>query len=151
MSSLKDKLQSDLKAAMLSGDKQRTSALNMLKGAILNQEIADGTRGTGLTDEQVIAVLTKESKKRADAAAMYEQAGRSEQAASERFEQEVISEYLPKQATDEEVQAVVDEVISGMEAVSMQQMGQVIGAVKAKLGQTADGSRIASLVKAKLS
>lgn len=148
---LKDRIQSDLKTAMLSGDKQRASALNMLKGAILNQEIADGTREAGLTDEQVIAVLTKEAKKRADAAVMYEQAGRSEQAAAERFEQEVISEYLPKQATDEEIQAVVNEVIAGMQEVSMQQMGQVIGAVKAQLGQTADGSRIASLVKEKLS
>lgn len=147
---LKDKLQSDLKAAMLSGDKQRASVLNMLKGAILNQEIADGTRDTGLSDEQVISVFVKESKKRLDAATMYGQAGRSEQAEAERFEQTVIAEYLPKQASDEDISAAIDEAISTIESPNIKQMGQVIGVVKAKLGQTADGGKIAQLVKEKL-
>ncbi len=148
---LKEKLQSDLKAAMLSGDKQRVSVLSMLKGAILNQEIADGTRNLGLTDEQVLSVFAKESKKRSDAAAMYEQAGRTEQAQAELFEQSVIAEYLPKQLSDEEITKVINEVIQTITDPSMKQMGQVIGAVKAKLGQTADGGKIAQLVKEKLS
>lgn len=147
---LKDQLLSDLKAAMLSGDKPRVEALKMLKTAITYKEVELGNRETGLGDEQVIDVLTKESKKRGDAAEMYEKAGRAEQAAAERFEQEVIGGYLPEQASDEEIATTVDEVIATMGDVSMQQMGQVIGAVKARFGQTADGAKIAAFVKEKL-
>lgn len=148
---LKDTIQSDLKTAMLSGDKERVEALKMLKTAITYKEVELGVRETGLNDEQVVEVLSKESKKRGDAAAMYEHAGRTEQAAAETFEQEIISQYLPQQASEEEIQSVVDEVLSGMNEVTMAQMGQIIGAVKAKLGQTADGARVAALVKEKLS
>lgn len=147
---LKDTINSDLKAAMLSGDKPRTEALKMVKTAITYKEVELGVRETGLTDEQVIDVLTRESKKRADAAQMYKQAGRAEQAAAEMFEQTVIAKYLPQQVSDNEIVTVIDEAISALESPSMQQMGQVIGAVKAKLGQTADGSRVAALVKEKL-
>lgn len=147
---LKDTINSDLKAAMLSGDKPRTEALKMVKTAITYKEVELGVRETGLTDEQVVDVLTRESKKRADAAQMYEQAGRAEQAAAEMFEQTVIAKYLPQQVSDNEIVTVIDEAISALESPSMQQMGQVIGAVKAKLGQTADGSRVAALVKEKL-
>ncbi len=148
---LKDVLASDLKAAMLSGDKERVEALKMLKTAITYKEVELGTRDTGLTDEQVIDVLTKEAKKRGDSAVMYEQAGRTEQGAHERFEQELIAKYLPAQASDEDIQSAINEVITTIAEPSMQQMGQVIGGVKAKLGQSADGSRIATLVKQTLS
>lgn len=147
---LKQQLQSDLKAAMLSGDKPRVEALKMLKTAITYKEVELGNRDSGLTDEQIIEVFIKESKKRADAAQMYEDAGRTEQAAGERFEQELISSYLPTQASDEEVQAAINEVVADLANPSLQQMGQVIGAVKAKLDQSADGARIARLVKQKL-
>lgn len=148
---LEAQITQDLKAAMLAGDSKRVETLKMLKSALLYKAVELGARDTGLTDEQAIDVLSKESKKRAEAAEMYEKAGRSEQAASEKAEQEIIAGYLPKQASDEEISSVVDEIIARMDGVSMQQMGQVIGAVKARLGQTADGSRIASLVKEKLS
>jgi hypothetical protein len=147
---LKDTLNSDLKAAMLSGDKARVEALKMLKTAITYKEVELGARDSGLSDEQVVDVLSKEAKKRADAAVMYEKAGRDEQAKSERYEQEVIAEYLPEQASDDEIQAVIDGVISTFDSPTMQQMGQIIGAVKAKLGQSADGSRISTLVKERL-
>jgi hypothetical protein len=147
---LKDTINSDLKAAMLSRDKERVEALKMLKSAITYKEVELGIRDAGLSDEQVIEVLTKEAKKRGDSAQMYEKAGRDDQAKAERFEQEIIAKYLPKQASDDEIQAVVDEVISAMDSPSMQQMGQIIGAVKAKFGQSADGARISALVKAKL-
>lgn len=147
---LKDQIISDLKAAMLSGDKQRTEALKMLKSAITYKEVELGNRDSGLSDEQVIDVLSKESKKRGDAAEMYEKAGRAEQAGAERFEQEVIAGYLPEQASDDDIKAVIDEVVAGMGEVSIGQMGQIIGAVKAKLGQTADGAKIAAFVKEKL-
>jgi uncharacterized protein YqeY len=147
---LKDTINSDLKVAMLSGDKERVEALKMLKTAITYKEVELGARDTGLSDEQVIDVLSREAKKRADAAQMYETAGRLDQAKGERFEKEVIATYLPQQATDEEIQAVIDAVVLTMDSPTLQQMGQIIGAVKAKLGQSADGSRISALVKAKL-
>lgn len=147
---LKDTITSDLKAAMLSGDKERVEALKMLKTAIIYKEVELGNRNTGLTDEQVIEVLTKESKKRGDAAEMYEKAGRDSQAAAERFEQEVIITYLPEQVSDEEIATAVDEALADIHDATMQQMGQVIGAVKAKFGASADGAVIARIVKEKL-
>jgi len=148
---LEDQLAKDLKTSMLAGDSARTETLKMLKSALLYKAVELGVRDAGLTEEQVIDVLSKESKKRAEAAQMYEKAGRVEQAAAEKFEQEIISQYLPKQASDEEIITAIDLAIAKMGDVSMQQMGQVIGAVKAQLGQTADGSRVATLVKEKLS
>lgn len=148
---LEDQLAKDLKTSMLAGDSARTETLKMLKSALLYKAVELGVRDTGLTEEQVIDVLSKESKKRAEAAQMYEKAGRTEQAAAEKFEQEIISQYLPKQASDEDIITAIDQTIAKMGDVSMQQMGQVIGAVKAQLGQTADGSRVATLVKEKLS
>lgn len=148
---LEDQLAKDLKTSMLAGDSARTETLKMLKSALLYKAVELGVRDSGLSEEQVIDVLSKESKKRAEAATMYEKAGRVEQAAAEKFEQEIISQYLPKQASDEEIITAIDLAIAKMGDVSMQQMGQVIGAVKAQLGQTADGSRVATLVKEKLS
>lgn len=147
---LKDQITSDLKAAMLSGDKSRTEALKMIKTAITYKEVELGSRETGLTDEQVIDVLVKESKKRGDAATMYEKAGRTEQAVAEKFEQEVIGAYLPEQVSDEEIKAAIDAATADMGEVTMAQMGQIIGTIKAKFGQSADGSKIAALVKEKL-
>lgn len=148
---LKDRLNQDLKAAMLAGDKPRVEALKMLKTAITYKEVELGARETGLTDEQVTDVFTKEAKKRADAAQMYEQGDRPDQAAAERLEQELIAGYLPKPASDEEIQAAIDEIAAGINNLSMQHMGQLIGSVKAKLGSSADGARVAALVKQKLS
>lgn len=150
MSDLKDQILSDLKAAMLSGDKPRVEALKMLKTAISYKEVELGARETGLTKEQIIDVLIKEAKKRTDAAKMYEDAGRAEQAAAENFEKEVITTYLPAQASEEDIQAVIDEVVAGMTDVSAAQMGQIIGQVKTRLGQSADGATIARLVKSKI-
>ena len=87
---LKLKLDTDLKAAMLAGDKTRVEVLKMLKSSILYKEVELGARDSGLNDEQIIDVLSKESKKRAEAAEMYEKAGRTEQANAEKFEQTVI-------------------------------------------------------------
>lgn len=148
---LKDQINSDLKAAMLSGDKQRVEALKMLKTAISYKEVELGIRESGLDDDEVVSVLTKEAKKRTDAAEMYAKAGRSEQSEAELFEKEVISVYLPAQASDAEIIATIDSVVQTMESVTMAQMGQVIAAVKEKLGQSAEGGRIAALVKAKIS
>ncbi len=148
---LEAQITQDLKTAMLAGDSKRVETLKMVKSALLYKAVELGARDSGLTNEQVMDVLSKEAKKRAEAASMYEKAGRSEQAAAEKAEQEIIAHYLPKQASDQEIIAAIDQAIAAIDEVSMQHMGQVIGAVKADLGQTADGSRVAALVKAKLS
>lgn len=148
---LKDTIQSDLKAAMLSGDKARASVLNMLKSVILNEEIAQGVRETGLSDEVVLSLLQKEAKKRVDAAALYTEAGDESRAAAELAESEIISRYLPRQMDDDELAAVVKEQISVIQPDGMKDMGRVIGAVKAKVGQAADGGRVAQFVKQKIS
>lgn len=147
---LKERINADLKTSMLSGDKTRVDILKMLKTAITYKEVELGVRDTGLTDEQIIDVLTKEAKKRLDAAQMYEQAGSLEKAKVERSENLVVREYLPEQMSDDDVALIVDSVIAESGDVSMKDMGKIIGAVKAKAGNTADGSRVAAIVKQKL-
>lgn len=148
MASLKDRLNQDLKTALLSGDKATAEVLRYLKAAILNEEVAKMARESGLSDEQIISVFAKEAKKRAESADIYEQAGHLDRATSERKEKAIIDTYLPAQLTDEQLVALIDEAIhaTGENA----QIGQVIGVVKAKVGAQADGGRIAALVKAKL-
>ncbi len=147
---LKDTIQSDLKAAMLSGDKTRASVLNMIKSVILNEEIARGIRDTGLQDEAVLLLLQKEAKKRVDAAELYKNADDDGRAAIELAESELISGYLPEQMDDGELEAIVEDQIATIKPDGMKDMGRVIGAVKAKVGQGADGGRVAQLVKQKI-
>jgi hypothetical protein len=144
---LKDKIVSDLKTAMLSGDKQRAEALKMVKSAILYKEVESNVREAGLADEQVIETLLKEAKKRAEAAEMYKNADRAEQAASEQYEYDLIKEYLPAEMTDEALADLVKQTVADAGDVTMKDMGKIIGQVKAKAGNSADGGRIASMVK----
>jgi uncharacterized protein YqeY len=145
---LETKLDADIKQALLGGDKPRAEVLRGLKSVILNEKIAKGLRDTGLTDEQVMTIIVREVKKRNESAEMYAKADAKDRADKELSEKAVLEEYLPKQMNDEELQAVVANIISllGKDA----QMGQVIGAVRQKVGAAADGGRIAAAVKAKL-
>jgi len=147
---LKARIEQDLKAAMLSGDSDVVSTLKMLKSALLYKEVELGVRDTGLTDERTIAVLSKEAKKRQEAATMYDKAGRTDQAAAEASENLIIQKYLPEQMSDEDIEKLVDLAISDAGEVTMQEMGKIIGAVKAQAGQTANGAKIAQFVKQKL-
>lgn len=147
---IKQSIEQDLKAAMLAGDKRLVTVLRTVKGVILDAEIAKGVRETGLPEDEVVALLQKESKKRGEAAALYESGNDAERAANERYEQEVLSNYLPAQLSEAEVAQIVDDVLSELGDVDMQQMGRVIGAVKAKAGPAADGALIAKIVKERL-
>ncbi len=148
---LKAQITDDLKQSMLSGDKPRVELLNMLKSAILYKEVEIGAREEGLNDEQIIEVLAKEAKKRQEAADMYSGAGEAERAAKETGEKEVIQAYLPVQLSEAEILSVVEAKITALKPEGMKDMGKVIGAVKAELGNKADGGVIAKLVKQKLS
>lgn len=148
---LKQKIADDLKQAMLSGDKDKVELLGMLKSAILYKEVADGTREEGLSEDKIIDVLSKEAKKRSEAAQMYIAAGDKERASKELAEKELIDIYLPEQMSDEDLEKLVDEVIEQVNPDGLKDMGKVIGGVKSKAGNLAEGSKIASLVKQKLS
>src|SRR3989344_8529971 len=108
--SLKQQIDADLKTAMLAGDKTLVTTLRGLKSSILNEEVAKGSRDTGLSDESVVEVLGKEAKKRQDSADMYKQGNATEREQAELAEKTVIEKYLPKQIRDEELDAIIDKV-----------------------------------------
>lgn len=150
MSGLKDRLNQDIKTAMLARDSFLSDTLKGLKAAIQNQEIADKKREEGLSDNEIESLFARESKKREEAAVLYAKGGNEEMAAKERSEKDIIMKYLPKQLTEQEVSVIVDEVIHEIGAVDMKDMGRTIGVIKGKVGNTVDGALVAQLVKSKL-
>lgn len=148
---LSDTIQNDLKAALLGGDRFKADVLRGLKAAILNEEVASGKRDEGLADDEIERIIGREVKKRAESFRMYSENGRQELADNERAESAILEVYLPKQLSEDEVAAVVEQTIDEMGATGMQAMGMVIKSVKEKVGNTADGALIAATVKHKLS
>ena len=148
---IKEKLNADLKAAMLAGDAERLSVVRALKSVITYAEVAAGARENGLSDDEIIPLFARESKKRSESAELYVQGGAQDKAAKELAEKKIIDAYLPAQLSEDELRQLIESTITEMGATSMAQMGQVIGAVKSKAGATADGSVIAKLVKERLS
>ena len=144
---LKQRIENDLKAALLGGDRFVGETLRGLKAAILNEEVAQNKRDTGLDDTAIEQIIAKEVKKRNESAAIYEQNQREDAADQERREAEVFSQYLPKQLSEAELKTVVDAKVTELGATDAKMMGQVIGAVKQEVGNTADGAMIAKLVK----
>lgn len=147
---LKTQLDADIKTALLGGDRFRADVLRNLKAAILSEEVATNTRDEGLTDEAFEKVVAREVKKRLDSVQQYTAAARPELAETEAAEAKVLEAYLPAQLSEDEISKVVTETIAALGAAGPQAMGQVMGAVKAKLGNTADGATVARLVKAAL-
>ncbi len=137
-----EQVQDDVKVAMKARDRERSGALRLIVD-VLQQ---DAKFGEG--DE--VAVLQRERKKRIEAAEAYEQAGRAEQAAAERFEAELIEGYLPQQLSDEELAELVEAAIAETGASEQKQMGQVMSALMPKLGGRADGKRVSAAVRQKL-
>jgi uncharacterized protein YqeY len=144
---LKQRIDQELKQALLAGDKTLATTLRGLKSVILYAEVAKGSRDTGLSDEEILVLFAKESKKRQESADLYVKGGNQEKADAELEEKRVIDAYLPAQLSDEELSAVVKGVIAETGASDMQAMGQVITAVKAKTEGQANGGRIAAMVK----
>ncbi len=147
---IKQQIEDDLKQAMLAGDKVLTTTLRGLKSAILNVEIAKNAREQGLSEPEVVDVLSKQAKQRQESADMYTQGGGDDRAAAELAEKAVIEKYLPKQMDEAELNTIIDQAINETKAAGMQAMGQVIGLVKQKTAGQADGATIARLVKEKL-
>ena len=151
MSELKDQLRADLTTAIKARDEVRSSTLRMVLTAITNAEVA-GKQARELTDEDVLGVLMSEGKKRREAAEAFADAGRTEQAAKERAELEVLGDYLPEQLSDAEVAALVTEAIetTGAREEGMRAMGKVMGALQPKVKGRADGSAVAAEVRRQL-
>ncbi|HSX17032.1 MAG TPA: GatB/YqeY domain-containing protein [Patescibacteria group bacterium] len=150
MSSLKLRIDQDVKQALLAGNKVLVTTLRGLKSVILYAEVAKGAREEGLPDEEIIALLAKEAKKRQESADLYRQGGNEERAQAELDEKAVVEQYLPKQLSDEELGKLIDDVIAELGVSGPQAMGQVIAGVKQKSNGQADGSRIATMVKERL-
>ena len=151
MSDLKDKLRTDLTASIKARDGLRSSTLRMVLTSITNAEVS-GKESRELTDEDVLGVLTSESKKRREAAEAFAEAGRDEQAAKERAEAEVIADYLPEQLSTEEIDALVAQTIDelGVRDDGMRAMGRVMGVLTPKTKGRADGGAVAAAVRREL-
>ena len=147
---LKEQLQNDMKAALLGGNRFEADVLSNLKAAILNEEVAQGKRDEGLSDEEIEKIIAREVKKRAESMKLYADNGRPELAEVEQNESAVLERYLPQQLSESEIVAIVTETIDEMGATGMQAMGMVIKAVKDKVGNTADGATLARIVKEQL-
>jgi uncharacterized protein YqeY len=154
MSELKSQLRADLTTSMKAKDKLRTATIRMLLAAIQTEEVS-GKEAHDLTDEQVLKVLAKESKKRGESAEIYTENGRGELAANERAEAQIIDEYLPTPLTDAELADVADTAIAQVaeeigERPAMKQMGQVMKVASALAAGKAVGSRVSKAVKDRL-
>jgi uncharacterized protein YqeY len=153
---LEDRIAADLKTAMLARDAGRTSVLRSLKSAFIYAKVAPNQKLTGedaqLTDEQVVVLVAKEAKKRQESADAFDKAGQPDRVAEELAEKKIIDEYLPVSLTEDEVRALVDAEAAKFDSDALlpQMMGQLISAVKAQAGPTADGGLIARLVKERL-
>ena len=151
MSELKDRLRTDLTAAIKARDELRSSTLRMVLAALTNAEVA-GKQARELSDDDVIGVLSTEAKKRREAATAFDEAGRTESAAKERAEAEVIADYLPAQLGEEEIAALVTETIGslGVAGDGMRAMGRVMGALQPQVRGRADGAVVSAEVRRQL-
>ena len=145
--SILQQIERDLKAALLGGDKVTTEALRTVKSTLQNEAISLGVRDAGLDDEQAQKVLAKESKKRTEAAELYQKAGAEDRAKAELNEKSIIDKYLPEQMDEAAVKQIVQEEVAKIPQSTPADMGKIIGAVRAKTGGAADGGLIAKLVK----
>lgn len=149
MSSLKETLRTDLTEAIRGRDELRSSTLRMALTALTNEEVA-GNQARELSDEEVLGILAREAKRRREAATAYDEAQRPELAERERAELGVIEGYLPEQLSDQELTALVAEVIGETGAEGPRGMGPVMKALQPKVGKRADGGRVSAEVRRQL-
>jgi uncharacterized protein YqeY len=149
MGTLKDRLNDDLHTAMKARDELITSTLRMALAAVRTAEVA-GKEARELSDDEVLSVLTKETKKRREAATAFADAGRADQAAKETAEGEVLERYLPKQLSDAEIADVVKQALAAGGFTGKGQMGPAMKAAQAAVAGRAEGGRVAAEVRRQL-
>ncbi|MCF8005126.1 MAG: GatB/YqeY domain-containing protein [Chromatiaceae bacterium] len=144
---LKARLQADMKAAMKAGDKARLGVIRLINAAIKQREVDERVE---LDDTQVLVVLDKMLKQRRDSVTQYQDAGREDLAAQERFEIQVCQEYMPAALSEDEIAALITAAIADTGAAGMKDMGKVMAALKPKLQGRADMAAVSATIKAKL-
>jgi uncharacterized protein YqeY len=149
MGTLKDRLNSDLRTAMKGRDEMTTSTLRMALAAVRTAEVS-GKQARELTDDEVTAVLTKEAKKRREAANAFAGAGRTDQAAKENAEGEILDRYLPQQLSDQEIAEVVAGALAAGGFSGKAEMGPAMKAAQAAVAGRAEGGRVAAEVRKQL-
>ena len=149
MGTLKDRLNDDLRAAMKGREELTTSTLRMALAAVRNAEVS-GTAARDLTDDEVLSVLSKEAKKRREAATAFADAGRADQAAKENAEGEILDRYLPKQLSDAEIADLVAGALQAGGFSGKAQMGPAMKAAQAAVAGRAEGGRVAAEVRRQL-
>jgi uncharacterized protein YqeY len=149
MGTLKDRLNDDLRAAMKGRAELTTSTLRMALAAVRNAEVS-GAEARVLSDDEVLSVLTREAKKRREAATAFAEAGRAEQAAKEIAEGEILDQYLPRQLSDAEVADLVAGALQAGGFSGKAQMGPAMKAAQAAVAGRAEGGRVAAEVRRQL-
>jgi uncharacterized protein YqeY len=146
---LKETLKSDLTEAIRSSNKVVSGTIRMVLTAITNEEVS-GKEARVLTEDEIITVLSREAKKRREAAEEFAKANRPDKSAEEKAEGEVIANYLPAQLSEADVKKMIAAAIASTGAAGPADMGKVMGAIKGQIAGKADGSLVSSLVKAAL-
>ena len=142
-----DKINADLKAAMLARDEFATTTLRGLKSAILYEEVAKGKRDTGLNDGEIENVVASEMKKRDDALKIYAAAGDDERAGKEDKENQILAKYLPAQLSSDELCEKIRGIIAKHGFDAKKDFGKIIGVAKKELGNATTGEKIANALK----
>ncbi len=148
MSELKQRITNDMKSAMKAKDKNALKAIRMILGAIKQKEVDDRIE---LNDEQILAVIQKMVKQRKDSIAQFKQANRDDLVDVEEAELAIINNYMPAQLAENEIAIAVDKAIQDSGASSMQDMGKLMGLLKAQLAGKADMGVVSSIIRSKLS
>ncbi|MEM8894320.1 MAG: GatB/YqeY domain-containing protein [Bacteroidota bacterium] len=147
---LKAKIEGEIKSAMLAKDKDRLRALRSIKSLIMLAETEKGGQD-GLSEDAEMSILVKAAKQRKDSLEVYEQQGRADLAEVEKQELSVIEEFLPKQLSEDEMKAEIQQIISETGASSMKEMGKVMGIASKKLAGRVDNKKMSGVIKALLS
>lgn len=147
MANIIEKIDEDLNISLKNREADKTMVLRSLKAALQNTMIENKSE---IDENQTLATLQREAKKRKEAIELYEKSGRSELADKEKAELKIIGDYLPKQISDTELEKIVSEAITETGASTIQDMGKVIGAVMSKTKGQADGARVSGMVKSRL-
>lgn len=148
---MREKLMESLKTAMKAGDKPRVSAVRMIQAALKDKDIEARGLGKVITEEDILSLLQKMVKSRQESLSIYETNGREDLAGVERSEIAIISEFLPKQMSDDEATAAIKAAIAEIGAAGMKDMGKVVAVLKTKYAGKMDFGKASALVKAQLS
>ncbi|WP_066495329.1 GatB/YqeY domain-containing protein [Abyssisolibacter fermentans] len=142
--SLKEKLMDDLKQSMRQKNKLRKNAITMVRAGIKQKEVDERIQ---LNDEQIIEIISKQVKQKKDSIESFEKGGRDDLVENTKKEIEILMEYLPEQLSNEEIEAIVKEVVHEVNATSMKDMGKIMGKLMPRIKGRADGSVVNSYVK----